>query len=387
MATGRVLLVEDDPSLRLAYRRTLAGAGHDVLLAENGAIAVQQLQAGHFDVVVSDLWMPRMSGIGLLQMLRDVDQDVSVILMTGAPTVESASNAVQLGAFRYFAKPFSLDLLSEAVGQGVEHSREARRKREALQVAIARQEEQQQNVALRQRFDCGLEQLWMAYQPVVHWPTRTVFACEALARSRDEAMRNPLVFFEAADRLGETKTLSRKVRAVAAGALLPADTLLFVNVVASDLLDDDLYSPTAPLALRARRTVLEVTERASLEGIKDLGERLTALRQLGYRIALDDMGEGYAGLTSLAKLEPEVLKLDMSLVRGIGESVTKQRVVQSMTTLGVSLGMVVLAEGVETQDEMNALLRLGCSYFQGYLFAKPAPLPFSVAWPDLPRVA
>lgn len=381
MATGRVLLVEDDASIRRAYQRILVESGQEVHVALDGAAAAERLLTNTFDVVVSDLWMPRMGGIALLERLRASDNDVSVILMSGAPTLDSARSAVTLRAFRYLEKPVSMDLLKEAVSEGVAQTLDARRARRALNVVAVQEQELLAESELRRQFENGLAQLWIAYQPIVHGPTRTVFACEALARTGEGTMRNPLVFFDTAARFGETRRLSRRLRALAAEAPLPESTLLFVNLVPSDLMDDELYSTAAPLTARARRTVLEITERASLDEIKDLRDRLTALRQIGFRFALDDMGEGYAGLTSLAKLDPNVLKLDMSLIRGLHESPTKQCVVQSMVGLGASLSMTVLAEGVETVSEMETLLTLGCQYFQGYLFAKPAALPFNVTWP------
>ena len=84
--------------------------------------------------------------------------------------------------------------------------------------------------------------------------------------------------------------------------------------------DHELFSPAAPLSRIASRVVLEITERASLDELGDVAPRLAQLRGLGFRIAIDDLGAGYAGLTSFAQLEPEVVKVDMSLVRGIDSS-------------------------------------------------------------------
>src|SRR4029079_10187530 len=91
--------------------------------------------------------------------------------------------------------------------------------------------------------------------------------------------------------------------------------LLFMNVHPEDLTDDTLLDPHAPLSRVASRVVLEVTERASLEKMTGVAERIRGLRELGFRIALDDLGAGYAGLTSFATLTPDVVKVDMSLVR------------------------------------------------------------------------
>jgi EAL domain-containing protein (putative c-di-GMP-specific phosphodiesterase class I) len=117
--------------------------------------------------------------------------------------------------------------------------------------------------------------------------------------------------------------------------------------------------------------VLEVTERASLHGVKHVPDGVRRLKALGFQVAIDDLGAGYAGLTSFTQLEPEVAKLDMSLVRGIDADSRRQHIVRSMRRLCNELGILVVAEGVETPAERDALAGLGCDLLQGYLFARP----------------
>jgi EAL domain-containing protein (putative c-di-GMP-specific phosphodiesterase class I) len=126
--------------------------------------------------------------------------------------------------------------------------------------------------------------------------------------------------------------------------------------------------------------VLEITERSSLDEVKDARRRVAALREMGFRIAVDDLGAGYAGLSSFTLLEPEIVKLDMSLIRDIHITSTKQKVVRSMTALSKDMGMTVVAEGVETQAERDCLVDLGCDLLQGFLFAKPGRAFPGVVW-------
>ncbi|MFL5249475.1 MAG: EAL domain-containing protein, partial [Myxococcales bacterium] len=98
--------------------------------------------------------------------------------------------------------------------------------------------------------------------------------------------------------------------------------------------------------------------------------------KMGYRIAVDDLGAGYAGLTSFTQLEPHIVKLDMSLIRGVHEEPTKRKLVSSIVDLCEDLGISVVAEGVETLHERDALEKIGCPLLQGYLFGKPDK-PFS----------
>src|SRR3954471_19595273 len=122
-------------------------------------------------------------------------------------------------------------------------------------------------------------------------------------RTEEPLLPHPGAVLAAAERLKRLNQLGRSVRALVAKAMQDSpETTLFVNLHSQDLLDDELFSPTAPLALYAKRVVLEITERASLEGLKDIEARLKALRELGYRLAVDDLGAGYAGLTSFTQI-------------------------------------------------------------------------------------
>ena len=147
---------------------------------------------------------------------------------------------------------------------------------------------------------------------------------------------------------------------------------LFYNLHVRDLDDETLYSDSSPLASMADRVVLEITERAALDEVKDVQERVARLRALGYRIAVDDLGAGYAGLNSLAELEPDVVKLDMTLVRDVHLSPTKRKLVRSIVALCDDMNIEVVAEGVENTEERDCVVDLGCDLLQGYFFARPA---------------
>jgi EAL domain-containing protein (putative c-di-GMP-specific phosphodiesterase class I) len=154
------------------------------------------------------------------------------------------------------------------------------------------------------------------------------------------------------------------------------EELLFVNLHSAELLDADLMSPESPLAEVASRVVLEITERHAAIGIRDLQQRVARLRAMGFRVAVDDMGVGYSGLTALSDLYPDYAKIDVSLVRDIDDSPLKRSVVRSLFSVCTrDLGMQVIAEGVETEAERDCLVNLGCTLMQGHLFARPSELP------------
>jgi EAL domain-containing protein (putative c-di-GMP-specific phosphodiesterase class I) len=144
-------------------------------------------------------------------------------------------------------------------------------------------------------------------------------------------------------------------------------------VHADDLDDDRLFDPASPLARVAPRVVVEITERSSLDAVDRVEERIAALRALGFRIAIDDLGAGYADLTSLTRVAPEVVKIDMNLVRGIDADRRRTSLVRSLVDVSREMGAAVVAEGVETCAERDAVVALGCDLLQGFLIARPSP--------------
>jgi EAL domain-containing protein (putative c-di-GMP-specific phosphodiesterase class I) len=371
---GRVLIADDEPELLEIYGALLEKAGYQVETAGDGWAALNRLLKGQFNLVLSDISMPDMDGLSLLRAVREQDLDLPVVLMTGDPRVDTAVQAVEYGALRYLLKPIGEELLLRTVGDAVKLHRMAALKREALAHLGAREGLVGDRAGLEASFGRAVASLWMAYQPIVRVDGR-LYGYEALVRTREPALPHPGALFEAAERLGRILELGRTIRDSVAASLatMPAEASVFVNLHPHELIDDALLD--SALTAGARKVVLEVTERAALPDLADVQTRVRALRHRGFRIAVDDLGAGYAGLTSFATLEPEVVKLDMSLVRGVDAEPIKQRLIGSMAALCKELGILVVAEGVETEAERGTLAGLGCDLLQGFLLGRPGPLP------------
>ncbi len=379
----RLLLVEDDEALRAALGRMLAGR-FEVTPVADGSTAAEHVKADRFDVVLSDIHLRGMNGIDLLRLVRSADLDVPVILMTGLPDVDNAIEAMDLGALTYIKKPFELSVLDAALARATKLAALARAKRAAIAAGLGGSAASNEHAALTTSFDRALDSMWVAFQPIVDGRSRRTIGFEALMRSHEPTMPTPGEVLDAAERLDRIHDVGRTVRARTAAAFESdsSDTLIFVNLHAADLLDDDLFDPSAPLTKLASRVVLEITERAAIADISDARHRTAELRRRGFKIAIDDLGAGYAGLTSFATFEPEIVKLDMSLVRGIESSPVKRLIVGRIAGLCRDLKMRVVAEGIETSEELTCMLELGCEYLQGYLLGRPrdgrAPSPY--AW-------
>lgn len=368
----QLLLVDDDPSICRAYGGVLARHGASVETCTNGHEAIERVKTTSFDVVVSDIAMPEMTGIALLSAVRQYDHDVPVILMTGSPSLESAVRAVEYGAFRYLMKPVTGSELWSTVQRAGTLHKLAKVKREALELTGSEKVRIGERAALEQRFASAVNLSWIACQPIVGWQARRVFGYEVTLRSDDPLMRTSADILDAAERLGRLDQLGRTLRAKVAkeAASLPAGKL-FMNVHTIDLNDEELYDEEAPLSKIASRVVLEVTERTSLYGVRSLASDVAKLKALGFEIAIDNLGSGYSGMASFTQLDPELAKLDLSLVHDVDTDARRQSIIRSIKALCSELGIAVIAEGVETPAERDTLVRLGCDLLQGYLFAKP----------------
>ncbi len=368
-----MLVVDDDPHIRRVYRRVLSAAGHLVVEACDGQEAAEALDAAGFDAILSDVSMPGVGGLELLRIVRVHDPDVPVILVTGQASVESAVAAVEHGVLRYLLKPVETSRLRTEVERAVELGRAARRRREEERVSDAGASGRAERLTTDRALTRAIGGLWMAWQPILSATSREVVAYEALVRTTEPALPEPGALFGAAEGLGRLHDLGRSIRAAVArcAADAPSGADLFVNLHATDLTDGDLFAALAPLSAHAPRVVLEITERAALHDPAAIPDRIRQLRDLGYRIAIDDLGAGYATLSWFAVLAPDVAKLDLSLVRGVDQHPVKRKLVQAMVGLCRDLGVRVVAEGVELAAERDVVVELGCDLVQGYLFAHP----------------
>lgn len=365
-SAGRALIVDDSDLLRRALSRQLEALGYEVVAVATPSLAFPLVASSVFDVVLADVHMEEGGGLALLGTLSQSAPDVPVILMTGDPTVDTAARAVEYKAFRYLSKPLARDELARAMTAAVEEARSRRAQPQGNANEIRHEAE---------KLDRAIDQLWMAYQPIYRADSLDLEACEALMRSREKGMESPLAILDAADRTSKLDQVGRAVRELAPQPVVADDTsvMLFVNLHARDLSCDDLIDTSTPLGRLSRRVVLEITERAALDDLRAAKERVDVLRTLGFRVAIDDLGAGYSGLTSIAELAPEFVKIDMSLIRHLDKLTTKQRLVRAIADACHDMGSIVIAEGIETVDEMLAARDLGVDLLQGFLLGRPGP--------------
>lgn len=226
--------------------------------------------------------------------------------------------------------------------------------------------------------------LRVLFQPIVDVETMAIYGYECLSRGvlPDGSLMPPLWMFEAARKTGLLFNLDRQCReaCLRAAAEHQIEGHIFINFLPSAIYNPefclrDTVRWAHELEFDARRIIFEVVETERVEDTEHLKRILTYYKRSGFRTALDDMGSGYASLNLFASLHPDILKIDMELVRDIDTIEVKQAVARALTQIGQHAGTRVLAEGVETEAEFAWLKQLGVDYMQGYYFGKPAEQP------------
>jgi EAL domain-containing protein (putative c-di-GMP-specific phosphodiesterase class I) len=220
--------------------------------------------------------------------------------------------------------------------------------------------------------------IWTAFQSIVEIEGRAVMGHEALARGpRGTELEPPLSLFAMATRHGLLEELERSCRhqAFQDWDIFGGVGRLFVNTVPATVRDPsflgrgiiDSLGPN----LSPRLVTLEITERQVIENLSLYREAMHTFLEMGFTFAIDDLGAGYSGLETLVNLGASYLKIDMGLVRDVHQKRISQQVVRAIADMGTAVGATVIAEGIQTPEEAEALLTLGVRFGQGYLFGRP----------------
>ncbi len=246
--------------------------------------------------------------------------------------------------------------------------------REAANAARGVEEREQSRKVDELRQSLRERAVYVDYHPIVVTETREIYGYEALARGVLRALRSPEIMFEVAAQADLVWELSRLCRGRAIEGMetrLSPGQLLFLNVDPHDFTDPEFteHSVSEP-----NRVVLEITERTAIKDYPKFRKRLAAFRERGFRFAVDDAGSGYAGLGSIANLEPDYIKLDISLINCIDTNYIKQNLVENMVRFANDQGAKVIAEGVERAEEFEAVRDLGVHLVQGFFLHTPSGL-------------
>ena len=215
--------------------------------------------------------------------------------------------------------------------------------------------------------------VYIVFQPVVDFATFEPYGYEALCRSELPEYNNPLHLLKAAIDSGDLGHLGRELRRLSIEGC-PSHPLL-LNIHPDEFDEGYLVRPDDPIHEHEKQVYLEITESVPISHYRYCNSVLTEIRAKGVRIAVDDLGAGFSNFKYIADLEPELVKLDRELIMGLTHGSRRQKLVRSIVRMCVEQGAKVVAEGIETAEELSAILETGAHYGQGYLLARPARTP------------
>ena len=391
----RVMVADDNEMIRQtlveAIEQTeglaVVGAARDA----DEAIRIASIR--HPDVALLDVRMPNGGGPRAAREIRWRSPDTRIVALSAHGDDRSVENMLASGATSYLVKDSSLEDIMEALARSVEGDASlseglTRHVVSELSSRLAREhglaEERRDKEARIRRFIDGTGGLAMAYQPIVELSSGRIVGVEALSRFPSEPKRTPDVWFNEATEVGlGTKLQVAAVRlALPALDVLPIDVFLSVNVDPTAAGSPELAEVIEPWP--AGRVVIELTEHAPTGDYPSLREALDAFRRSGVRIAVDDAGAGFASLRHILELAPDIIKLDVSIVRDIDSESSHRALASALVGFASEIGTDLVAEGVETVEEATTLYSLGIKLIQGYFAARPGPIPdrFVIPMPD-----
>ena len=370
---AKILTVDDEPLICKQIARILQRYGHEVYQAHNGMEALRLAASKKFDLALVDYNLPVMDGLEVLHQLRAIQPGCVRILVTGLLNLDLAIQAVNRGEVtRFVEKPFKNDRLIAAVDDALDTR--------MRMVEIARvQQEASSMEELKILEECLQgEFIKVALQPLISSKGDNkgqVFAFEALLRSTHPIFDGPLSIIRAAERHNKLDKVSEVIVSNIRGWAdsLPTDYKIFMNIHPDELMDgESLLQRLHLLKEYSHRIVLEITERSRLQVIESWDETLSKIEALGFEIAIDDLGSGYSSLSVLADLQPKYIKMDMSIIRDIHIVPRKQRLVELMCAFADATNALVVGEGVEKVEELDALIACGVHLIQGFYLARPS---------------
>jgi len=385
---ARVFIIDDSSANVALLEKMLAHAGlRSIHTATDPRDALARLDEVDPDLVLLDLHMPHLDGYEMLALIaeRAGGAYLPVLVLTADTSPQATHRALGLGARDFLTKPFEMvevtlrvyNLLETRylytalrrqnllLGQQLSDYQEPARAAEAERQVIREQ--------VQQALDD--DSMRMLFQPVYDLRGGALVGCEALARLPLEPARGPDRWFAdaASVGLGARMELAAIEKALRALQVLPEPMFLAINASPGTLLSPDMTAVC--LELDCSRLVLELTEHVPVEDYQAVHTATARLREEGARLAVDDTGAGYAGFRHLLSLSPDIVKLDVSLTRGVDADPARRALAAALVTFTDTVGATLIAEGVETADELSTLQQLNVRWAQGFHLGRPQQLP------------
>ncbi|GAC1324581.1 MAG: hypothetical protein NVSMB25_22210 [Thermoleophilaceae bacterium] len=379
-----VLIAEDDAPMRLALGAVvdaepaleLVGAAED---AEQAIVLARELRP---QVCILDVTMPGGGGVRATREIRALAPWTRIVAFSGHQDRTTVLEMIRAGASGYLVKGASGAEIVAALERAArgESSLSPEVTNDVVGELAERLARQDEEAESRRAVAAGVRRVLderlvkMAFQPIMDLQTGERLAFEALARVAVEPYRGPHLWFAEAREAGLLQEL--ELAAVDA-ALRDIERLAPASFLAINLSPETAAAQDFARALvgaDCRRLVIEITEHAPIQDYDALSDALAPLRARGIRLAIDDAGAGFASLRHILALAPDIIKIDMTLTRDLQRDRAKRALTSALISFASETEAIIVAEGIENQEEITALRKLGVRFGQGYHLGRPAPL-------------
>lgn len=366
MMKKQILLVEPDEALAQSTAVFLQTHQYKIDIAYTGADALRRL-AHVPDLLLIDCVLPDMRGIEICRKVRDDErlQQMPILLLSNHAMSAEDLESLYVYGDDHITKPFdNRELLAriKVVSQQTQLSQQARTEKEIVTRELKK--------------ILKYEMVIPFFQPIYSMATMMPLGVEALSRpTTDTFLSNPELFFKAAltfgmysevEKLAWRKAFAQWEKTIGQGKLFLNCTPHFIG---NNLVDEAFFKA---IKIDPGRIVLELTERTAIQDHSRFINKLNDLRCLGIKIAVDDVGSGFASLDTVAEVKPDFIKIDLSLICDIHFDSLKRNIVQSIIDFCRKSDIVTVAEGIEKPEELQAVKDLGIDAVQGYLLGRPA---------------
>jgi EAL domain-containing protein (putative c-di-GMP-specific phosphodiesterase class I)/CheY-like chemotaxis protein len=370
MEKRRILLVDDEPDFVKVMTLRLQAHNYMVDVAYSGEEALEKVKRKP-DLILLDIMLPKMSGYEVCHKLRQdkATSRIPIIMLTVKDAIQEKIEGLYIGADDYITKPFETEevlVRIEVVLRRNQFFKEGVKDKKKAIDEIKR--------IIRE------ELIVPHFQPIFYLQSRALLGVEALTRPAvDSEFANPEILFDAAFRVGmlfDLEKLAHKKALLVLGERAKKTTVFFN--VSPYLIEDEKFrdfSPFYHLYTEPGMIALELTERTVIKDFDAFSCMLHLFKNDGFKISLDDLGSGYASLNAIVEIRPDFIKIDKHLIRNMHIDSVRQNVIKAIVAFCKQTNIISIAEGIETPEELAALIDSGVDAGQGYLLGRPVSDP------------
>ncbi|MFA5143526.1 MAG: EAL domain-containing protein [Candidatus Omnitrophota bacterium] len=365
MVKKHILLVDDEVDFAQTMAMRLQLRGYKVTMVHDGAAALEKVKEKP-DLILLDVMMPVMGGYEICGRIRQdgATRNIPVIMLTAKNMSRDKVEGLQIGADDYINKSADMEELFARIEALLRRSGFSE-DMDGEKLSLVKE--------LKHIIQDGL--VSVLFQPVCYLRPREIFAYEVLVRGPEGSrLENPEKLFQSALNCGmflDLEMLYRRKALEKIGAEI--DKKLFFFNCSPYIIESGQFGEITALYGKPSQIVLEITERAEIKDFAVFCRTLRVINSQGFGIAVDDVGSGYSSLDSIAEIDPGYAKIDIALLRDIDTNVKKQNLVKAILSFCEQNKIITIAEGIETEKELDTLIGLGVKAGQGFFLGRPAP--------------